>query len=228
MFTLDKTPLIFTDIMESRGDLTVRLRVRRLAEFRLEPRGAVKDSGVLGVDPSLRSTGFCLMLPDRAGGTSIVVRVWTAGAELKKGATPWEKQARLHMLAEQTSLAWNMGATHVGMEDAVFSKFAASDLGELRGVMKEKLMFGCTPPPEVHLVSVGSARKTLLGRGTKGKGPVAAHLKSRWGVDLPGTDMDDAFAIANHVWTEVNGWGFGPTQQEISGLLAAIRNGRKR
>jgi Holliday junction resolvasome RuvABC endonuclease subunit len=221
---------MFTEMLETRGNETVRLRVREAASFHLESRGPVVGGalrGVLGIDPSLASTGFCLMTPENIGGSSILVRLWTAGANLKKGATAWEKQARLHLLAEHAAVSWGTGAQHVGMEGAVFAKFAANDLGELRGVMKEKLMFGCSPPPEVHLVAPLSARKTLLGRGTKGKGPVGAYLKARWGVDLPGTDMDDAFAVANHVWAKVNGWGYGPTQQELDGLAKALGNGRK-
>lgn len=148
---------------------------------------------------------------------------------MKNGASVALRWERMHLIAEDIRGAiWNHRITHTAIEGPAFGLGMGMHLlGELSGVTKEAIFTRSAPRPIVEVVPPMQARKTLLGRATKGKTPVRQYAKERWGIDLP-PDEADAFAVANWMWTRLALWGFGPTQIELDAMADALKKGGTR
>lgn len=151
----------------------------------------------VGLDLSLRSTGFCALSE-----TGEVLRLVSFGAPLGRGASGEQKVSRLAVLVkrvlDEIESVEGHGNAAVCIENYAFgARGAQNDLGELHGCVKLQLYLATGKAPLT--VSASTYRKALIGSGrtTKDDSFLFAKrvLTDRSSV-ANNTDEADAFLVA--------------------------------
>ena len=139
---------------------------------------------ILGIDPSLTSTGICVMSEDGEVLTTMAINSEFAGAK------------RLHDIKEQIKPIVKIPPSEkpiTFIEGYSFgSKNGREVLGELGGMIRLLLyetgvLFVNVPPTTL--------KKYATGKGTGDKVAMAIGVIKGWGVDFPTTDQTDAYAL---------------------------------
>ena len=150
------------------------------------------DFYTVGLDLSLASTGIVVI--DKDGDINLQR---TVGYSLKEDASERESIERQMYIA--TSVIDSMKAIperpRVVIEGYAFSKRSSSvtKLAELRGVVKSQiwLVFQIC----ADIVTVGEARRVVLGKGNTAKSSVVGILRAR-GLTIGDNDIADAYVVA--------------------------------
>lgn len=136
---------------------------------------------IVGIDPSLTSTGICKLTPD---------------GRMRYGALKSSKKgiARLRALrdtirehASEAALVVIEGYSFGSRGRATFS------LGELGGVLR--VMLAEIPVP-VLVVPPQTLKKFITGKGNTNKTAVSLALMKRWGLEIEQEDEADAIGLA--------------------------------
>lgn len=140
---------------------------------------------IIGIDPSLTSTGACAMGYDGVLFSSKAI------------TSKYEGMKRLHDIKEQ--LQTYLYPNDPDKKIVVFiegysfgSQNGREALGELGGMIRlmlfeEGIEYVDIPPT--------SLKKFATGKGTGDKVPMAISVLKTWGVDFPTTDQTDAYAL---------------------------------
>jgi len=140
---------------------------------------------IIGIDPSLSSTGICTM--DESGKLLFSVAINSDNTGMQ----------RLHEIKKQikdTITCYVSNKKKVFIEGYSFgSQNGREALGELGGVIRlmlyeEGIEFVDVPPTTL--------KKYVLGVGKGDKVAMAIGVLKTWGVDFPTTDQTDAYALA--------------------------------
>ncbi len=167
----------------------------------LEP-GTYQRVRVLGLDLSLRSTGYVLLDDHYAGGSprpdaEVVWHGCVGGANLRD-------VARLEMFDAWICRVLTVGIDafgyrklrldHVAVEGYSFaSTVGLAQQGELGGVIKLALHKAGIP---IHVIPPATWKKLLLGKGNLAKDQVRLESWKRYGVEFASQDTLDAWAVA--------------------------------
>jgi Holliday junction resolvasome RuvABC endonuclease subunit len=151
----------------------------------------------VGLDLSLRSTGFCALSE-----SGEVLRLVSFGASLDRGATNDQKVSRLAVLAKrilsEIESVSGHGGPEVCIENYAFgARGAQNDLGELHGCVKLQLYLAFDKAPLT--VSASTYRKALIGSGRTSKDDsflFAKRVLTDRSTVITNTDEADAFLVA--------------------------------
>ena len=151
----------------------------------------------VGLDLSLRSTGFCALSE-----SGEVLRLVSFGASLDRGATNDQKVSRLAVLAKrilsEIESVSGHGSPEVCIENYAFgARGAQNDLGELHGCVKLQLYLAFDKAPLT--VSASTYRKSLIGSGRTSKDGsflFAKRVLTDRSTVITNTDEADAFLVA--------------------------------
>ena len=176
--------------------------VKRIA--RLSQHAPDSEARVLGLDPSLSSTGFAY----RYNG-----ELYTGRIDPKKLVGPQRLRFIRDRIAEVLDVAQ---PAYIGYEDYAMGARGnnAFHLGELGGVLRLLIW---ERGIDVLLVSPTGLKKAVVGkgnadRGKKDKPEMRAAIHTKFGYDLSQNDEADAFALM--ALTEIR-FGIGPLPVEI-------------
>lgn len=158
---------------------------RRIA--RISPHNPDSSHRVLGIDPSLSSTGFSYRFDGE---------LYTGRIESKKLTGP----ARLKYIRDRMAEVLDVAQpSYIGYEDYAMSMRAhnAFHLGELGGVLRLLIW---ERGIDVLLVSPAGLKKAVVGKGNADKGKkdkpeMREAIASKFGYDLRQNDEADAFAL---------------------------------
>lgn len=174
---------------------------------------------ILGLDLSERCAGLVILPEDWVqDGAPVWHRVVAMTLDVPDRDTERARILGCAELARQVrAIAAEHRVTAVGVEAYAFSRRSTSAhrLAELGGIVRDRLY---RDYDTVRSVVASSARKTLLGRcprtGAKVEVQrVLGQLQCPW-VHAP--DLCDAFAIANHLSSEVGGSFFALPVEEVA------------
>lgn len=162
---------------------------------------------VLGIDASLTRTA-AVLVPVDWGCSFQAIRFVTSGSSLKRTATQLEVATRLADIARDVvQLVGDEQLEGAFIENYSFgSPFGAHQLGELRGVLRDRVMRRTSLAPEP--VAINSHRKYLFGTLPKLRGDALKHhivtTLRGWGAPHAwGDDVCDAFSVANYGLSEL-------------------------
>lgn len=165
-------------------------------------------TALVGLDLSLRAAAACAIPYDAWDGKLDYVRTMMFGYDLPNTASPKDKLARIHSIADGvTKFCAGVDAKAIYIEEYAFSQGQAHahEIGEVGGVVKHRLFrkLGLVTIP----VANNTARKTLLVKLPSPRGKPKGYVKSWVWANvrrLEGSarvwtnDEVDAFVIANH------------------------------
>lgn len=171
-------------------------RNRKIQLELVPPPPISTDFYTVGLDLSLTGTGIVVIDPD---GDLNLQR--TVGYALKEDSSEREIiERQLYIATEITDVIRGLTDAHgarprIAIEHYAFSKHSSSvtKLAELRGVVKSQiwLVFQLIP----DMVTVGEARRTVLGKGVLAKSSVIELLRRR-GLTVGDHNIADAYVVA--------------------------------
>lgn len=139
------------------------------------------DASVLGIDPSLTSTGIA-----HTDGHDMVT--WRLTPKMRGAERLIEFREGINEILEDTR------PVSVCVEGyAHGAKFGTHQAGELGGVIRIALYEFGVP---FYVVPPDKMKKFITGKGKGGKSPVMMHLLKRWGLEIEQEDEADAAAFA--------------------------------
>lgn len=144
--------------------------------------GRVMSKPVIGIDPSLNNTAYCVLW----AGESIVGKI---GVGSKKGVPRLlhiERTTEKLLELYQPQLIVIEGYSHA-------SAHQAHQAGELGGILRRLFhVYG------IRWVDVapGTLKKFVTGKGNADKSMILLNVYKRWGVELKNHDEADAFGLA--------------------------------
>lgn len=155
-----------------------------------------KPARVLGIDPSLRSTGWAVVAREfPPGARQPSLRALGYGAIRVPAAVPLPAAlARIHETLRNAIAAHQPGVC--ALESAIFvqSRQTAITLGAVRGVV---LLAAAQAGLPVVDIAPRRAKQALTGRGAAAKSQVAFMTRALLGLDhTPDHDAADALAMA--------------------------------
>ncbi|MCG3150452.1 MAG: Crossover junction endodeoxyribonuclease RuvC [Verrucomicrobiae bacterium] len=145
---------------------------------------------ILGIDPSLRSTGYGII---NAAGNEFAAIV---AGEIKNPASLLPSRCLVKIADVVTQLIAQHQPEVMAIEGLVFVQNTkiAFTLGEVRGVILAAAAKSGLP---IFEYAPRKVKQSVTGQGNAGKGQVAALIKAQLGLrELPPPDAADALAIA--------------------------------
>jgi Holliday junction resolvasome RuvABC endonuclease subunit len=151
---------------------------------------------ILGLDLSLRSTGYCLLDDDWVVWHGVVGSDH-AGVERLAMFDNWIRLtlgiAHLGRIAV-SRFSDPINLDHVAIEGYSFaSQFRGPELGELGGVIKLAIHQARIP---MTIVPPSTWKKTLCGKGNVDKRQASVEISKRYAVEFAKEDTLDAWAVA--------------------------------
>lgn len=150
---------------------------------------------VLGLDLSLRSTGYVLLDEDQVVWHGVVGSETLRETERLQMFDDWIRNT----IVETQSLGMGRKPAfdHVGIEGYSYGspqgKTHAFAIGELGGVVKLAIHQAGIP---IHVIASGTWKKVLCGNGSLDKKNAAVEIYKRYGVEYRSQDTLDAWAVA--------------------------------
>lgn len=145
---------------------------------------------ILGIDPSLRSTGFGLI--DTAGNSLAAI----VSGEIKNPASLLPSRCLVKIAEVVTQLIDKHHPEVMAIEGLVFVQNTkiAFTLGEVRGVI---IAAAAKNGLTIYEYAPRKVKQSVTGQGGAGKSQVASLIKAQLGLaELPPPDAADALAIA--------------------------------
>jgi Holliday junction resolvasome RuvABC endonuclease subunit len=140
---------------------------------------------ILGLDLSLRSTGYVLLDEDH------VAWFGTVGSDTLREV---ERLAMFDVWIRKAIEEHKLGMAYAAIEGYSYgSPLRATALGELGGVIKLALF---DHGIDTRVVAPGTWKKVLCGNGSLDKNNAAIELYKRHGVEFHSQDVLDAWAVA--------------------------------
>lgn len=175
-------------------------------------QGLKKDvRPVMGIDPSLTSTGICVIYPENG---EMKFKTFLCGYVLKKAknekkqkTNDVQKMNRLCEIQDKVkNIASNFDVKAIGIEGMAFKGHGLASLGEVFGIIR----MGCFRETGlvVSAIPPKSARKYLIddvpSGSVKAKAAVKKFFEEKFGLKVEGTDESDAACVAMVVWDWMN------------------------
>lgn len=142
---------------------------------------------ILGIDPSLTSTGLCF-------GTSAIEWSTASAGSKPSGKTVKARIERYTRLVERINTVLHAEKpTLILVEGYSFgSRNGGEALAEFGGLLRQCLLFYT---PDVYEVAPSTLKKFATGKGNSKKEMVMAHIAQRWGQLFATSDLADAFVL---------------------------------
>ena len=160
------------------------------------PGGELVNKIIIGVDPSLRSTGICLMKVDDYN--DFKTHVIIPGIKLKG-------LQRLEYIRHNIAVLVGKFVNSdyeiiVGIEDYAYSRFGRTfALGELGGVIKLYFYKLGIREYNIRPVNIMKWKKEVIGKGNAKKEEIAYYVKNILGQEFKTQDECDSFCIAEYI-----------------------------
>ncbi|MCS7049632.1 MAG: crossover junction endodeoxyribonuclease RuvC [Verrucomicrobiae bacterium] len=145
---------------------------------------------ILGVDPSLRCTGYGLIAASGSACRAVVY------GEIRNPSHLPPSECLTHIYDVLTGLIREHQPTALAVEGLVYVQNTriAFTLGEVRGVI---LLAAAQHQVPAYEYAPRQVKQAVTGRGSAGKQQVAYMVKAQLGLpELPGADAADALALA--------------------------------
>lgn len=140
---------------------------------------------ILGIDPSLSSTGICIMSDDGLVIDSIAIQPISKGSE---------RLAVFHQSLKIIIAKYDIHDIRAFIEGYAFGANNQREaLGELGGVLRLELYDGNIP---VVVVQPTALKKFATGKGNADKILMGVQLMKEFGLEYPTSDQTDAYWLA--------------------------------
>jgi len=145
-------------------------------------KGNVKDTRIIGIDPSLRKTGICSIIDNKIETTLI-----EDGKH--RGVTRLSilRRAFLKIINESKPDLAVMEGYSIGSINRPF------DIGEWSGIIKVELF---DRNIDLIVVSPMELKKFVVGKGVSGKRLVIANVAKKYGIAVKDDNLADAIGLA--------------------------------
>ncbi len=162
---------------------------------------------VLGIDPSIRSTGICIVgekgkilfwenIYYRDRKVNVYQLINSVNKESPKELEVLKEEFRGHIVAKRIlELIKKYNVTQIAMEDYAFavSDGKTFNIGEFVGMIKYQL---AANNHNYELVSPTSLKLYTTGNGNAGKEMMLANIMLKYSHNFQSDDVNDAFALA--------------------------------
>ena len=150
---------------------------------------------IIGIDPSLRSTGICIMKTSTDYETHVIKPKELRGIE----RLDFIKRQIENIIKKYVGLTSDTELI-VAIEDYGFCSVGRNfELGELGGVIKIFFYEFGIPECNIRKVGIGTWKKEVVGNGRAKKEEIAYYVKNILGQEFKTQDECDSFCIAEYI-----------------------------